>query len=69
MDVTILQKNYMLVPIAIAVYYASVKFIVPKKDENRLYSTAIVGLIVLAIVYLHKMIPSIEEVITSPPPF
>lgn len=71
MDLTFLQKNYLLVPLSVIVYFISMNILnsVNKKEKNYTVDSIIVGLIVTFIVYLHNIIPVIEEVITSPPPF
>lgn len=74
MNISILQKNYLIVPIAILVYIA-LKYVLDmtsnKKEDKDTYikSSVIVGVISFAIVYIHKLVPPIEEIITTPPPF
>ncbi len=74
MDLTILQKTYVLVPLAMFVYYISLysmNSMTNQKEDTKMYtkSSVIVGIITFFLVYIHKLIPPIEEVITSPPPF
>lgn len=74
MDLSILQKTYILVPLAMIVYYITmylVDSITDQKEDSKTYtkSSIIVGILTFFIVYIHKLIPPIEEVITSPPPF
>lgn len=74
MDLTILQKTYMLVPLVMFVYYItlySINSMTNQKEDIKMYtkSSIIVGILTFFLVYIHKLIPSIEEVITSPPPF
>jgi MFS superfamily sulfate permease-like transporter len=75
MDITDLQKSYYLVPIAtvlcLCIMYAIDTVDKGKYDKKSCYTKSAVttAIIVGIIVYIHRIIPSIEEVITSPPPF
>lgn len=74
MDLSILQKSYILVPLAMIVYYITIylfDYITRQEEDSKTYikSSVIVGLITLFTVYTHKLVPVIEEVITTPPPF
>jgi len=74
MDLTILQKSYVVVPLAMIVYYITVYLIdsmTKQKEDSKTYtkSSIVVGVLAFFIVYIHKLIPPIEEVITTPPPF
>jgi uncharacterized membrane protein len=74
MDLSFLQKNYLLVILSILltvfVIFIS-NLIAPQKDEEKVYKKAIISslLVSIAIVYVHNMTPYIEEIISSPPPF
>lgn len=69
-----LQKSYLLVVIAIIMSIAItfvLNIMLPQKDEKKTYTKAIVisGIIATALVYIHTIIPRIEEIITTPVPF
>jgi hypothetical protein len=74
MELTLLQKNYLIVPLSMIVYIIAINIIDTignKKEERGTYikTAVIVGIITSVIVYVHKLIPPIEEIIMSPPPF
>ncbi len=74
MDLSSLQKNYALVPLVMVIYYITIYIfdnVTKQKEDSKMYvkTSLIVGVLTLFIVYIHKLIPPIEEVITSPPPF
>ena len=74
MQLSILQKSYMLVPLAVLLSMAVVfvlNLVSKQKDEEKVYSkAAMVGAIVAGlIVYIHNLHPSLEEIISTPVPF
>lgn len=74
MNPSILQKNYMLIPLAILLSFVVVfvmNLISKQKDENKVYSKAAISsaMVAAAIVYIHNLSPVIEEIISSPAPF
>lgn len=74
MDITLLQKNYILVPISILLsivlmYAINIALKDEEKQKSYVKTSAVVGIITLLIVYIHQLVPAIEEVILSPPPF
>ena len=74
MNLSVLQKNYMLVPLAILLSFIVVfvlNLINKQKDENKVYSKTAVSsaITAAAIVYIHNLYPVIEEIISTPAPF
>lgn len=74
MELTLLQKNYLIVPLSMILYIIAINIVdtLGNKKEDRanyIKTAVIVGMISSVIVYVHKLIPPIEEIIMSPPPF
>lgn len=74
MQLSILQKSYMLIPLAVLLSMAMVfvlNLVSKQKDEEKVYSkAAIVGATVAALsVYIHNLHPPLEEIISTPVPF
>lgn len=74
MNINILQKNYILVPLAVILTFVIVfilNLVNKQSDENKVYSKAAIssGIIAASIVYLHNLQPVLEEIISTPVPF
>lgn len=74
MDITFLQKNYVLVILALlfSIFTTFImNLIIKQKDEEKIYIKTGVSAVLISsiIVYIHTMIPPIEEIITSSVPF
>jgi hypothetical protein len=74
MNMQLLQKSYLLVPIAVLLSVLltfSINLMAGHKDEKNSYikSALITAITSGIIVYIHKINPSLEEIISTPVPF
>lgn len=74
MDITFLQKNYVLVVLSLILALAVTgitNMLMKQKDEQKTYvKVGITSVLVSGIiVYIHNLLPPIEEIITSSVPF
>ncbi len=74
MDVSFLQKNYLLVAVSIVFSVLLTFFlnlVLPQKQEDRSYIKSIIisGLISGLIVYIHNLDIPVESIILEPVPF
>jgi hypothetical protein len=74
MDITFLQKNYILVPASVVfavltMYAISLATQEQEKQKSYIKTSVVVALVVAMLVYIHRLVPTVEEVILSPPPF
>ena len=74
MDMTFLQKNYLLVALSVIlslIVTSITNLILSQEDESKSYiKSAIVAALVSGVaVYIHSMSPELEKILTEPPPF
>lgn len=74
MNLSVLQKNYILVPLAVLLTFIIVfvlNLVNKQQDENKVYSKAMISTAITAamIVYIHNLYPVLEEIISTPVPF
>lgn len=74
MDLSALQKNYLLVPLTILLSFVIIfilNIVNKQKDENKVYHKAAISSAITSalIVYVHTLYPVLEEIIATPAPF
>ena len=74
MQLSILQKSYMLVPLAVLLSLMVVfvlNLVNKQRDDDKVYPKAamVSALVAGLIVYIHNLQPSLEEIISTPAPF
>lgn len=73
MDITFLQKNYLFVLLSLIlalILTAVMNLGIGEKDRDSYIRTAIISVVISSLaVYIHTLVPTIEEIAVTPPPF
>ena len=74
MDITFLQKNYVLVILSLVLAFVVTgitNMLMKQEDEKKTYVKVGITSVMISgiIVYIHNLLPPIEEIITSSVPF